>query len=673
MTMKPKRTSFAIVYYSIFTISLFIIAPKSFGLVGTTSFTVNEGNTTNPTYYIASAPLSQDAVFTGTVASFDNSNAQLTFSTDTNASGAVTYPFYGDNIFVPSVQIPSFTVNVVGGAVTSVSPVWQPGTFKTSKTGFTDAPELLLYDADCNISAELSGHVNSGALSGKLDSVTVSNGGSGYASTPSVKVVAGPHLVKIIDNESSYKGRVFLILDNNKTRLNIDLTRIASGESSDVSTYFPVGTLVEVIPATTLGSLFGTDLTDLPANWTYGLPDATDWIYIWDILTWTYQPYFFNGTDYESNSSGGWGRGWYSKLNPSQGILNHNILYPDEAFLVTKRTSGAVTLEFDGEIETNDKQILLPESGNQKLAKNPYGADMMLAELIPSDQITTNTGSGSLFRSGTDETGDIVTFLSGTEWKRYYYDANYGNDQVTSMHIIGTRRPLDGSDNNATTMSADDFLIDDGNVTNIESCNIAGDTGQSDESYTKLTITGSSTSNLKGFTVTFSGLQGYLLYENGPQEANATSGAQVTAPDRGSIVDSVLNNTYEIVKSGTGWVVINKQRDVNFKSDEGSPSWSIGQLGTGYSREAVFYCIGGTNGVDSEGTISVGGSITVSTQGSGYTGRPQTVVSGGGWRLTTDNTDKKDNLILGASSGILIQRNSLSGTKAYIQSTNPFQ
>jgi len=297
----------------------------------------------------------------------------------------------------------------------------------------------------------------------------------------------------------------------------------------------------------------------------------------------------------------------------------------------------------------------------------------MLAELIPSNQITSNTGSGSLFRSGTDETGDIVTFLSGTEWKRYYYDASYGNNQVTSMHIIGTRRPLDGSDNNATFMDANDFLIDDGIVSNIESCNIAGDTGQSDESYTKLTITGFSTSDLKGFSVTFSGLQGYLLYENGPQEANATSGAQVTSPDRGSIVDSVLNNTYEIVKSGSGWVVINKQRDINFKSDEGSPSWSIGTLGSGYSREAVFYCIGGTNAVDAEGTISAAGSVTVSTQGSVYTGKPQTIVSGGGWRLTTDDPAKKDNFILGASSGILIQRNSLSGTKAYIQSTNPFQ
>ena len=123
---------------------------------------------------------------------------------------------------------------------------------------------------------------------------------------------SGPHFVKITDPASNYKGRVFLISDNNKTRLNLDMSRLANGESSNVSTYFPVGTLVEVIPATTLAGLLGTDISELPTNWTYGLPDATDWIYIWDVETWTYQPYFFNGTDYESSSNGSWGRGWYS-------------------------------------------------------------------------------------------------------------------------------------------------------------------------------------------------------------------------------------------------------------------------------------------------------------------------------------------------------------------------
>ena len=133
---------------------------------------------------------------------------------------------------------------------------------------------------------------------------------------------------------------------------------------------------------------------------------------------------------------------------------------------------------------------------------------MMLCELIPSTAITTNSGSSSLFRSGTDETGDVVTFLEGAVWKQYYYDASYGNNAVTVMHQLGVRRPLDGSDNNASTMDANDFYIGNGSVTNIESCDATGQTGQSDESYSKLTISGSS-SDLKGFTITFSDLQGY--------------------------------------------------------------------------------------------------------------------------------------------------------------------
>ena len=49
--------------------------------------------------------------------------------------------------------------------------------------------------------------------------------------------------------------------------------------------------------------------------------------------------------------------------------MNHAVIYPDESFLITKRSSGSVTFEFEGEIETEDKNLFLPESGNQILAK----------------------------------------------------------------------------------------------------------------------------------------------------------------------------------------------------------------------------------------------------------------------------------------------------------------
>ena len=221
-------------------------------------------------------------------------------------------------------------------------------------------------------------------------------------------------------------------------------------------------------------------------------------------------PTFFLGKTHESY---GYGQGWYSKDSTSAGILNHTVIYPDEAFIVTKRTSGDVTFEFEGQIETTDKNLLLPESGNQILAKNPYGADLMIAELIPSTAITAHDGNVSLFRAmdTANDEGDIITMLEGSQWKQYYYDESHGNTAITKAHIIGTRRPLDASDNNLTgtfTMDGNDFLIDDGTVSNIQSCDINGATDQNDTSYSKLYLASATRSNLKGFTITFQDVQG---------------------------------------------------------------------------------------------------------------------------------------------------------------------
>jgi hypothetical protein len=508
-------------------------------------------------------------------------------------------------------------------------------------------------------------------------------------------VIAGAHFVKITDTNNPYNGRVFLIKDNNKTRLNLDLSRLGTGEPTNVSSYFPSGTQIEIIPAATLGSLFGKLLSELPSNWSSGLPSASDWIYIWDVLYGGYKPYFFLGTSHESYN---YGQGWYSKDSTSAGILNHTVIYPDEAFIIAKRTAGDVTFEFEGQIETSDKKLLLPESGNQILAKNPYGADLMISELIPSTAITTHDGNASLFRAmetSSDE-GDIITLLNGNVWEQFYYDESHGNTGVTKSHSLGTRRPLDGSDNNLTgtfPMDGNDFLIDDDSsntVSNIASSDSTGQTDQNDTSYSKIYLNHASRSNIKGFTITFEGIQGYLLAEDGLNELNATTENQVTSVSafselsssatRGSIIDSKLNGSFEIIKSGSDgggtFVVINKQRDINFKSNEGSPIWRIGIKGVGYSTNANFYCIGGNNGTtdsNATGTISTTGGVTVSSGGAGYQFySPDAIVSGGGWRKL-NSAGSKDNEILGASSGLLLQRNSLSGTKSYIESLNPFE
>ena len=95
------------------------------------------------------------------------------------------------------------------------------------------------------------------------------------------------------------------------------------------------------------------------------------------------------------------------------------VLFPDEAFLVAKRTSGAATITTEGVVETANTNLCLPATGNFSILNNPYSTDMKLCELIPSTAIGTGTGQ---FRPGaTDADGDAITFLSGSQWKRFWY------------------------------------------------------------------------------------------------------------------------------------------------------------------------------------------------------------------------------------------------------------
>ena len=105
-----------------------------------------------------------------------------------------------------------------------------------------------------------------------------------------------------------------------------------------------------------------------------------------------------------------------------------------------------------------------------------------------------------------------------------------------------------------------------------------------------------------------------MLYNdnNGTSEANATDASELSVGS-GSMVFSKLVGTHEIVGSGSGFVVINIQRDVNFASSEGSPTWSIGTLGAGYDATANFYCLGGTAGTNSKVTISANGNTLTFT------------------------------------------------------------
>ena len=630
------------------------------GVSGSSSVTLN-GTSGAPNYLILTISASEDVVYTGVVSTTPGSDDNnISFSTSIDEDNTTINPFVGGafNFFA---QVPELAVSAGGGTVSSISVSYNDG-FDSTRGGFANAPEIFIDFPDGGGDrATATATVSSGEITG----VSITSGGSSYTSTPQARVIGGPHLVRIIDENSQYKGRYFLIKNNSETSLELDFSRSAETDP-DASTYFSAGTLVEIIPATTLGSYFG--ITNPPTGWASASSRGTDFSGVDSVFVWvpqTYQKgyiqfYFVDGT---SND------GWFSSSFGGY-KMNNQIIYPDEGIIIAKRGGANVTFEISGSVSSETTKLYLPEEGNQIVINNPAGMDLLLAELIPSTSISTS--DSAKFRAGTsnsDTDADYITFLSGSTWKTFWYKEGI-NDSVTSMMKAGAKAGTGGS--NAIT--SNDLFIGSGTVTALQSCSdSAGSsivTNCNDGNYTKVTISGTVPST--GFSITLSDIQGYMLSDDGGNEllidASTGESSTVDTNGSGSVVYSNLIGSHEIVGSGSGYVVIEKQRDVNFKSDEGSPSWNVRTTGSGYSQSAKWWAVGG-GGSNASGTVTTGGSFSVTNGGSGYTSAPQIVISGGGWRYSDDSSRGGD--VLGKNEGVIIVRDADSGVKSFLEPTNP--
>jgi hypothetical protein len=629
-------------------------------IAGSNIISISGGTASAPTYKIVSASSVGDPVYTGTVDSVTDADT-LTFATTTDEDNNTVYPFFAAGAFHKDAQVPKLTASVSSGSVSSISISYGTDGYQSARTGFTNAPQIIISSGEGNQST-----ATCSLTAGEITSVTVTNSGSDYSSSspPEVTVVGGPHLLRITDKSSSHYGRVFLITDNTQTTLDLDFSILADGETASTSTFFTAGTEIEVVRAPTLGNLFGISASDLPTNWSTASKirssSTSDWVYVWNAGGGYLKCHFVNGTSSIPD-------GWYGTSTGAT-PFNNLVIYPDEAFIVAKRTSGNVELNIESVVSTEDQKIFLPQYGGQAVCNNPYGMDLYLAELIPSTAIGSATGK---FRPGTSDDGsvDYITILSGATWKQFWYNSSSTNSAVTAMMKASSRAGTGGSN----SIQSSDLMIGSGTVTNLQSCSDAAGssvvTNYNDGNYTKISISGTAPST--GFTITLSDLQGYMLNDAGTHEVNATTGENVDTNGTGSIAYSNISGNFEVVGSGAGYVVVEKQRDVNFKSDEGSPAWSLGSSGTGYTTTARWWAIGG-GGSGAYGTVnSSGSSFTVTAAGSGYTSPPQIVISGGGWRLSGGDSSPRGNESIGASDGIIITRKSSGGVAGFIEPSNP--
>ena len=598
MAMKTYTKKFSKVFAVLLTGAIlpFSLAANEVASVsGTVTLSVAAGTVAAPTYEVASIGIAGEPTYKGAVTSV--SGNVLTFSTSTDSDNNTVNPFTPNALAAGVANLKATisganAVNAItdlGGAVLSNT--------NTEGSGLDDSnpPTITIEDPDSGEDVATATATVSG---GKITGISITNGGAGYTSAPSVSVACGPHFVRLVEEGSSNKGRVFLVTANTATTVTL-----SNPNSENLASIFAGDYSVEIVRASTLGEVFGTETALVGSGNAY----SADFVYLWNQAG-VYTPY------YHFPGSGRKPKGWYNRLSRSRTPSNDTVVWPDEGFILARRTNSALNIEMDGIPMTTDQKMQLPAAGGQFVMNNPYGVDILLCELIsPSDVGDANTQfkPGTTGNDGTD--GDNVYILSGNAWSKYWYEDGV-NDAVTAVATASAKTPGGGS------MTTADVSLAAGTVTGLATCNSSGGTAGVDHNeseYTKVSISG--TVPAAGFTITFSDVRGRKLNENGDKEEDE-DGVEVNNGS-GVSIESTISGSFTVIASGGGYVVVKKRRNVNFVSAGSSPVWSTGDGGAGYSGNAKVYFMGG-GGKDGEGTATVSAGkvtgITVTNGGEDY-------------------------------------------------------
>lgn len=666
-TIHPKFYFLILVLFS----NLSLGKVKDVGaIVGAINKSLAGGSASAPKYTVASAAVSGEPVYSGQILNVGSN--YITFETTSDESENTVSPFT-DGVFLKAVKSPVLTATLSGNAIGGI-------TVDYAGSGFTTAPEIIIdYPDSGDDVAEANCTLNSGGL----NTPTLGNAGSGYLTAPKVIVVGGPHLVKLTESGDSNEGRFFRIIDNNETALTLDISTLAAGES--LSNVLQVDYSIEVVPAPTIATVMGrteAELGDLPNKFnkssSNGSTDGADFIYV------------FQRTSYTSfcfmPAGGGNPAGWYAPNLMRFGLANDYVLYPDDGFIIANRTPNELTIDFAGGSQTKNQKMRLPKSGRSACMSNPFGADMLLAEIITPNLIGTGANKFNPGANDTDSNMDVVYFFDGnsTDWPQYYHKTgvNVGISKVASATAKA------GTHTNKGLANADVSLAS-GTVSNLESCNSTGGSRDHNISdYTKVTLTG--TAPAVGFNINFSGFFGRKLDGLGDGTHEVDINGTRVIQGSGIFFRSGLNGTYKVVaRPSTTEVVVKKKRDVHFVASKKSsapgsgPKWSTGQGGVGYTGDAKAYFIGGENTTMAIATATVSsGAVTGfdfdgtgNTRGANYTHAPQVVITSGGWRLVgaaNPNTVVQDAKVLGATEGFVVVRKGTNRALTYFIPRNPF-
>ncbi len=627
-------------------------------LSGSMSLTVGDGSTNleNPAYKIAGISLSQDPVYTGATASATwnagSKTGVVTLATEEDIEGNTVPAFPTDHLASGTVLV---TATVNGSGAISGFTVVSGG----SGLGSTE-PTVVIDDPDTGDDAATVDAAQITLSGGAVTGMTPTNAGSGYSSAnpPGVTVDSGRHFIRL--TSGAHEGRAFLIDSNTATSVTIGDTSLGEGEAlTDLFSSTGLDN-VEIVRATTLGEVFGTTAADV--DLTGGdFPDTADWVYLWEPSSsgGVYIPYYFN------TGGGVFDEGWFKVfefflVSPR----NDTLIYPDESFIVARRNDNALNLSFDGALLTTDTQMQLPRAGQRFLMNNPFGADILLTELLPSDSIGQNVGK--FYPHDTEGSGDLVYVLeSDGTWSKYFHkNSNVAITEVatcTAIRLSGTG-----------VASADiSYPVDPNNLVGGHKCTISSITNPAPGDANMTITTGANHGLVVGDIVTIAGVKGYKYNDDNSKYLKA-NGDETSVQGEALVIETSANGTWPVISKTNNTFTIAKSANAEYMS---GGYWATGTGGAGYSGTAAVYFIGG-GGSGGKGTCTITAgkvsAISISSAGSGYTSTPQAIFSSGQWRESNDPFADVGNTTINAGAGILIKRNKdNSGETTYLKAYNP--
>jgi len=240
-----------------------------------------------------------------------------------------------------------------------------------------------------------------GAVSSVDSSNQISLSGAAFGNLTTVA-----HLARFKSGGSV--GRFFVVTANSATQVTLN-TAATGGSGYTLTTGSPgagqtqvvAGDSVEILPANTFGSLFGT----VPVANSGTMPfltgatfDVADNIQLFNGATW--DVYFHNGTNWRKTGSG---------LNQ-----NNTVVLPDRGMFVIRRATSALSLNFLGTVPSTTEKTDFPGPGNTfKANRFPLDTNLLTLGL----QTLPNWQSGATF-----DVADNVYLWNGTTWVVYFWN-----------------------------------------------------------------------------------------------------------------------------------------------------------------------------------------------------------------------------------------------------------